>query len=348
MTHGALTSPKDVRNYRMVSASSLGDLPTTYEIQNMPDVKNQGFYSACVSYALSVIAEWHCRRYGDETADLSPFYNYGNRRYTTWTGAGLYPCDALKTAVKCGFVTAKDFPYKGEIPSITVDFEMRFNDIFDKGIPNRFSAYYRVNTEAEIKQSLMVHGPLLASVDWYHDMTVKNGVIQTKCAKKSGSHAVVIYGWNQQGWLIQNSWGEKWGVNGRAVLPYDIPIEEAWGIIDEISENRRKQEIDNLNAQNAELSANVEKLMGDIFDLNEKIKDFNTTEEECFRLSDKLSDCKGELAKALDVLDKQNAEIERLRAENIELERPFSSPLGKIMAKILNFIINLTNKTKNN
>lgn len=348
MTHGALKSPVDVRNYRMVSASSLGDLPITYEIPNMPDVKNQGFYSACVSYALSVIAEWHCRRYGDETADLSPFYNYGNRRYTTWTGMGLYPCDALKTAVKCGFVTTKDFPCKGEPPSITADFERQFNDIFDKGIPNRFSAYYRVRTESEIKQSLMVHGPLLASVEWYHDMTVKSGVIQTKYAKKSGSHAVVVYGWNETGWLIQNSWGDGWGVNGRAVLPYDIPIEEAWGIVDEISENHRKQEIDSLTAQNAELSANVERLMGEIFNLEGKIRDFNTTEEECFRLSDELSDCRGELAKALDALDDQKAEIERLKAENTELERPFSSPIGQIVAKILNFIINLINKTKNN
>ena len=340
MTHGALTSPKDVRNYRMVSTSPIGDLPTTYEIQNMTDVKNQGFYSACVAYALAIIAEWHCRRYGDETADLSPFYNYGNRRYTTWTGMGLYPCDALKTAVKCGFVTTKDFPYKGEIPSITADFERQFNEIFDKGIPNRFSAYYRVNTESEIKQSLMVHGPLLASVEWYHDMTVKNGVIQTKYAKKSGSHAVVIYGWNEIGWLIQNSWGDSWGVNGRAVLPYDIPIEEAWGIIDEISENRRKQEIDSLTMKNTELTANVEKLMGEIFDLNEKIKDFNTTEEEYFHLSDELADCRGELAKALDALDDQKAETERLKAENIELKKPFSSPFGKIVAKFLNKILN--------
>ena len=179
-------------------------------------------------------------------------------------------------------------------------------------------------------------------------MTAKNGVIQTKYAKKSGSHAVVIYGWNETGWLFQNSWGEEWGVNGRAVLPYDIPIEEAWGVVDEISENHRKKEIESLTEQNAELSANVEKLMGEIFDLEGKIRDFNTTEEECFRLSDELADCKGELSKALDAIDDQKAEIERLKTENIELERPFSSPLGQIMSKILNFIINLTNKTKNN
>lgn len=350
MTHGALTSPKDVRNYRMVSASPIGELPTTYEIQNMPEVKNQGFYSACVAYALAVIAEWHCRRYGDETAELSPFYNYGNRRYTTWTGKGLYSCDALKTARKVGFVTTKQFPYKGEMPSIQKDFEREYDELVDVGMPNRFSETYLVKTEAEIKTALMVHGPVLTSIEWYADIRVKDGVITTKAEAndRNSNHAMVIYGWNETGWLIQNSYGALWGNKGRAVLPYSVPLRETYGIIDDISENHRKQEIDSLTMKNTELSANVERLMGEIFDLNEKIKDFNTTEEECFRLSNELADCKGELAKALDVLDKQNAEIERLRAENIELERPFSSPIGQIMAKILNFIINLTNKTKNN
>ena len=350
MTHGALKSPKDVRSYRVVSASSLGDLPATYEIQNMPDVKNQGFYSACVSYALSVIAEWHCRRYGDETADLSPFYNYGNRRYTTWTGKGLYSCDALKTARKVGFVTTKQFPYKGEMPSIQENFEREYDELVDVGMPNRFSETYVVRTQEEIKAALMVHGPVLTSIEWYADIRVKDGVITTKAEAndRNSNHAMVIYGWNETGWLIQNSYGTLWGNKGRAVLPYSVPLRETYGIIDEISENHRKQEIDSLTAQNAELSANVERLMGEIFDLEGKIRDFNTTEEECFRLSDELADCKGELSKALDEIDDQKAEINRLKAENIELERPFSSPLGQIMAKILNFIINLTNKTKNN
>ena len=350
MIHGALTSPTDVRNYRMVSASSIGGLPITYEIQNMPDVKNQGFYSACVAYALAVIAEWHCRRYGDETADLSPFYNYGNRRYTTWTGKGLYSCDALKTARKVGFVTTKQFPYKGEMPSIQENFEREYDELVDVGMPNRFSETYVVRTQEEIKTALMVHGPVLTSIEWYADIRVKDGVITTKAEAndRNSNHAMVIYGWNETGWLIQNSYGTLWGNKGRAVLPYSVPLRETYGIIDEISENHRKQEIDSLNTQNAELSANVERLMGEIFDLEGKIRDFNTTDEECFRLSDELADCKGELAKALDALDNQKAEIERLKAENIELERPFSSPLGQIMAKILNFIINLTNKTKNN
>lgn len=43
---------------------------------------------------------------------------------------------------------------------------------------------------------------------------------------------MVIYGWNEQGWLVQNSWGKHWGANGRFTLPYNIPRKETWGVTD--------------------------------------------------------------------------------------------------------------------
>ena len=46
---------------------------------------------------------------------------------------------------------------------------------------------------------------------------------------------MVIYGWDKNGWKFQNSWGIYWGNKGRAILPYDFPINEAWGVIDTIT-----------------------------------------------------------------------------------------------------------------
>ena len=43
---------------------------------------------------------------------------------------------------------------------------------------------------------------------------------------------MVIYGWDERGWKIQNSWGIWWGNRGRAILPYDVEIMESWGIVD--------------------------------------------------------------------------------------------------------------------
>ena len=47
---------------------------------------------------------------------------------------------------------------------------------------------------------------------------------------------MVIYGWNEEGFKFQNSWGPLWGNGGRAILPYEIKVREAWSVTDNIIE----------------------------------------------------------------------------------------------------------------
>ena len=42
----------------------------------------------------------------------------------------------------------------------------------------------------------------------------------------------MVYGWNKDGFLCQNSWGENWGNKGRFILPYSDPFVEAKGFAD--------------------------------------------------------------------------------------------------------------------
>lgn len=50
-----------------------------------------------------------------------------------------------------------------------------------------------------------------------------------------GAHAMVIYGWCEKGWLVQNSWGALWGSGGKCILPFDTEFNSVWGMIDENS-----------------------------------------------------------------------------------------------------------------
>jgi C1A family cysteine protease len=43
---------------------------------------------------------------------------------------------------------------------------------------------------------------------------------------------MVCYGWNQKGWMIQNSWGSTWGDLGRTIIPFNTKFVEVWGISD--------------------------------------------------------------------------------------------------------------------
>ena len=202
----------------------------------MPSVKNQGSVGSCVAHSIATVIEYFNNLQQNSREAMSIGYIYGNRTNTTHTGKGMYMRDAIANTCKYGDVTKDLFPYNDEVPGIIDRFEDSVDELFDKGCPNRFTSYYRLYTDDEIKTSLMQNGPVIFAIRWYKDIKVVNGVITT--AQKEydgGGHCMVIYGWNEQGWKIQNSWGLSWGRLGKAILPYDVKIREAWGVIDTLT-----------------------------------------------------------------------------------------------------------------
>lgn len=153
----------------------------------------------------------------------------------------MYIREALANTCKYGDVLLKDFKENVETPEAIDLFEKKFDNLKDKAYPNRFSTYFRLKSEEDIKYALMHYGPVVFAIDWYSDIKVDaDGIMRTTQEKKNitGGHCMMIYGWTPQGWRIQNSWGKNWGKSGRAILPYDVKLNEAWGITDEVtSEN---------------------------------------------------------------------------------------------------------------
>ncbi|WP_216317591.1 C1 family peptidase [Deinococcus aestuarii] len=47
-------------------------------------------------------------------------------------------------------------------------------------------------------------------------------------ARALGGHAYALVGYNEVGFLVQNSWGERWGARGFATLPYEDWLETAY------------------------------------------------------------------------------------------------------------------------
>ena len=80
----------------------------------------------------------------------------------------------------------------------------------------------------------MKYGPVVMAMDWYNDIRVKDGILTTNYQGAAGGHCMVIYGWNEKGWKVQNSWGRFWGDNGCCIIPYDIKIREKWMVTDTI------------------------------------------------------------------------------------------------------------------
>ena len=346
---GAILSPIDVRDYKIARAVLAEEFPETFELK-MPEVKNQKDVGSCVAHAIATTIEYFSRLQGDDDRDMSVGYIYGNRTTSTYEGIGMIVRDALEAARKYGDVARLLFPYNTEVPEVINLFEHHFIKLAPDAYPNKITSYYRIYNENEIKAALMKHGPVIFAMEWYEDIMIVNGIMKTKQESSStnGHHCMVIYGWNQDGWLIQNSWGARWANDGRAVIPYNVEFNEMWGIIDEYSENLKQAELNRLYTTNAELEEKIIKLTNEANEYLERInalhESIDIADEEYRRKSVKMRDemlkRAEEIKQARDTIAQQKEEIKRLEAVNLELKKPFSSAIGKIIAKFINFVVN--------
>lgn len=89
----------------------------------------------------------------------------------------------------------------------------------------KISDYCVSSTEEGIKQEIFNHGPIIVVIPVYRDFLIyKEGLYQVypKNQRFPSGHAVKIIGWDVQSgkncWIIENSWGVEWGVNGTACV----------------------------------------------------------------------------------------------------------------------------------
>ena len=228
---GALFSPKDIRDFKMSYTKNKTIFAKEFELK-MPKVKNQKNVGSCVAHSIATVIEYFNIKQNNNNESMSIGFIYGDRRNSRHKGSGMYVREALANACKYGDVIEKFFPYNEEVPGIIKRFNNSFKDLDKLASGFAITSYYRLSSVEEIKISLLKNGPVVFAMDWYDDIKVKNGVITTKQKRSTGGHAMVIYGWNEKGWKIQNSWGTGFGNMGRAILPYDVKIREAWGIVD--------------------------------------------------------------------------------------------------------------------
>lgn len=228
---GALFSKPDVRDY--TASTELSDFPKEFEL-DMPKVKNQLSVGSCVAHALSTVVEYFNEKETGNYEEMSTGYIYGNRRLMKHKGRGMPVKDAINTVVQYGDVINDEFPVNVEVPYAIEKFEESVDEIEHLGYFFKFAEYFKLKDELSIKTSLMENGPVVFAMHWYDDIKIKDGVMYTEGVKtdKTGAHCMVIYGWNETGWKVQNSWGSLWADNGNVVMPYDVYFYEAWGIKD--------------------------------------------------------------------------------------------------------------------
>ena len=228
MYYGCKKEIDDKRDYKsyIYSAKST-TLPEKYKI-TMPEVKDQSIVNSCVAHSLATFLE---ETYKQENIKFSTGFIYGYRPDDYDQGDGMYPREALKTLLKIGDVPKENFDYNKEMPEIKQLVNSKLELLKTIAEEYKIQSYSRIYTESEIKKCIYNDIAVPISIPIYNDMKFNDKFIINKPSGKCvGYHAIIIYGYNEDGWLIQNSWGKEWADGGRAILPYDYPIDTAWAI----------------------------------------------------------------------------------------------------------------------
>ena len=230
--NGYIPSPEDDRDYTidMVMAADNEELPASYRTEGNVPVLNQGINSDCVAHAIAVaIAYGECKLNSNKFNNYSRGFIYGNRRPTDIQTEGMIIRQALKQVNHDGDCLYTVFPYQGKYKVMKETIAEKAEEYMKAAEPYKILNYFRLYNEREIKKAIMNNGAVILGMTTYDSFGTYIKLPDEK-AKKRGGHAMCCVGWNEQGWIIQNSWGKLWGDKGYCYLPYDYPVDEWWGI----------------------------------------------------------------------------------------------------------------------
>ena len=362
---GAIESKIDVRDYQVACAAAPNvELPEVFEL-NMRAVKNQHSVSSCVAHALAAVVEYFNFMQEKTDTTMSTEFIYGNRINHIYTDKGMIIRDALENLRKYGTCPNSSMPGNIEVPEAIRRFNQDALGVIPAAYPNRITNYCSLYKKNDMKLWLMTKGPIVFSIKWYENywLTVNNELHFDEKSEPSGCHCMIIYGWNKEGWLFQNSWGNTWGDGGRAVYPYDATIREAWGVEDTCYSTYKddlvmqlKDQINELNTALAAASLKVDNDQAQINELQARIQQLletnAMTEEERAqleldqaRLVDALAQSKAEVEDYAKKLQDAQIQINLLNDTIIEIKKPYQN-WPKWLVGVINFVLNLFRKNK--
>ncbi len=226
-----IPSPEDKRDWKAESILSTEvNLPEVWDMRNRcMEIRDQGTQGSCCAETAACIKE--IQEFNQEGFDgwMSPQYIY-NLRYNK-EGEGMYPRDVMNILYKVGIVPEDDYPY-GKIESL----DQNAPYLGSKAANYKITNYASVDTVDGLKLALYKNGPCMFTITVYNSSKTL-WKPETPNQTAVGGHSMTCVGYNKDGFIIRNSWGDKWGDNGYTIFPYsDWQWKgEVWTTIDENS-----------------------------------------------------------------------------------------------------------------
>jgi len=190
---------------KIFSSSINTTLPSSYSyVKYLPNVWNQGDKPYCVPYSISTYLNW--RENFKNSTKIDNKVNYSE----------IYK---IKTTEGEGMTFKEAFSY------------LKHHGVsFEKG-NMLINNYALVRNIMSLKYAIILNGPCFGALPVYN--TNKEFWKSSNNDNFLGYHAISIVGYNEQGFIIRNSWGKSFGENGYTLIKYeDInKFIEIWTII---------------------------------------------------------------------------------------------------------------------
>lgn len=217
-------------------------------------ILNQGNEGACTGFGLACVTNYlywlrHLAaprsRAMPETVSPRMFYELA-KLYDEWPGQdyeGSSCRGALKGWHKHGICSSTLWPYPLDRDGNGV-FERPAAGWDDDATTRALGVYYRVDKKSVVDMQAAIYeiGAIYVSGDVHDGWTLDAGPMPAshdklprieRMAKKTGGHAFALVGYNERGFVVQNSWGTDWGASGFAVLSYEDWVTngtDAWAV----------------------------------------------------------------------------------------------------------------------
>jgi C1A family cysteine protease len=182
-------------------------------------IQDQGRCGSCVAFATVGTFESQLNIAASDPSSpwqLSPQYLFACGG--GGCGSGWFPSSAARYLVSKGVPDNACMPYVSGAHGDDARCNAACSDAASRSIKARASTTPTSGgaSVAAVKRALQ-NGPLVASMTVYDDfMFYTGGVYKHATGNRAGGHAVSIVGWNDehQSWVVRNSWGTRWGMQG--------------------------------------------------------------------------------------------------------------------------------------
>jgi C1A family cysteine protease len=189
-------------------------------------VANQGDMSSCVAFAVIGAMEYLENVQNKSEVSLSPQFVYYNERMlegTVASDSGSYVEDGIRVLTTYGACELSLWPYN------ELDLYIRPTDAAYADAAKRKALKYSVvvQDQTSVMTSLAQGYPVVFGFLVYSSFesqeVAASGIVPMPLSTDTmlGGHCVLIVGYdlNRQMFLIRNSWGPNWGINGYCWMP---------------------------------------------------------------------------------------------------------------------------------